>query len=248
MSKHGGPFPTEDAMFNQYLQRAVPHLLTNWNRLVAPPIPPVGAAAAAAAVPADPRRAQLETFYNQWNGLSGAPGIYSQSQNPDIRTATITGQKDTLRTQIEILMRNIFDDIPQSWLTAHDREILHLPVRKTERTHHTTPIEQAPVFGMEGLGSGEVKFNVRNVHDETRSSKEPDAEIEVKFIILRADEPRPTHINDMTRNEIFTKTIFILHCGTDNTEKVLFAAVRWVVIGNPARNSPWSPIQSIALA
>src|ERR1051326_2526309 len=227
----GKPFPHEDSKFNDYLHTAVPYLDTNWTRLVPFQSPPPAGSpsGAAAAVPADPRRAQLLTLYNNWNG------IYTQAKSPNTRTTTITDNKNDLRSQIEALMRNIFKDIPDSWLTNADREALNIPQRH-KPTHSHTPFTGFPEFTLLPQGGGDMQVKVRQEHDANRSSKPHGADIEFKWAFLPQDEPRHLTVDDLTNDMIATKSIFTLHCGPANIGKCLLAACRSAVVSSPARH------------
>jgi len=127
-----GPFPAKDAAFIVYINAAIPHLNTNWARLIPHlPSPPPGPPAP------DPRQAQLMALKTQMDF------IWPQSQNSDSATATITGQKTTYRAMIEQLMRELFEDVPASWLNDPDREILRLPKRDRTPTR-VQPMGYAP--------------------------------------------------------------------------------------------------------
>lgn len=239
-------YPKADSEFNDYVQSAVPYLIANWARLVpsvaAPPVPSPSPSPSPSPGGTDPRLPQLQTFYGSWNST------YPQSKDANTRTRTITNNKDTLRTQIEALLRSIFADIPQSFLTSADRTTLNLRARDTTPTHHHTPIVDIPVLSMKPLGQGDFTFHVSRSHDATRDSKYPGAEIEMRYQILALGAPSPAHIDDMASTYISTKAIFVFHAGTGNTGKILWAAVRWIVISDPALNSPWSGIQNMGIA
>lgn len=238
-------FPKADSEFNDYVQSAVPYLIANWARLVpsaaAPPAPLSPSPSPSLPGGTDPRLTQLQTYYATWNIT------YPRSKDANTRTQTITNDKDTLRTQIEALLRSVFSDIPQSFLTTADRTTLNLRARDTTPTHHHTPITDIPVLSMKPLGQGDFTFHVSRTHDATRDSKYPGAEIEVRYQVLALDA-RPTHIDDMTNSFISTKAIFVFHAGTQNTGKILWAAVRWIIISDPSLNSPWSGIQNMGIA
>jgi hypothetical protein len=101
--------PVKDADFNNYINIAIPYLSTNKTRL---------ALTTASQANVTSVSALLITAATGWNS------VYPQSQNPATATSSIIAGKTTIRTQIEILIRAIFADIPKSVLTQVDRRYL----------------------------------------------------------------------------------------------------------------------------
>jgi hypothetical protein len=126
---HTGTFPDEDSDFNDYIQTTAPYLNLHWERLVPystyPTAPlPSHESRVMPILPADPRKGQLQGYFTQWNIT------FPLSQNPNTRTRMVTETKDDLRELIEDLVREVFADIPHSFLTAADRKTLLLPRAK----------------------------------------------------------------------------------------------------------------------
>ncbi len=103
-----GPFPTKEAELNNYFGNSVPYLVANATRL--------GVSTAHVSA--------LNIGLNDWGSN------YSSSTDPNLRTRTITLQKDASKKTLMDTMREVFDDIPQSKLTTADRNTLHLPERQ----------------------------------------------------------------------------------------------------------------------
>lgn len=241
-------FPQPDAEFNQYLQRAVTHLLTYWNRLVASLIPPSPAPGPApAAAPADPRKEELEEKYNEWAGTVTEPGIYPKSQNPDTRTKTITGQKDTLREEIEALMRNIFDDIPASWLTPSDREVLNIHLRDAEPSPHPQIVD--PIIGLTPKQGGDVELRVRTTSDQTRPSK-PLAHIliQAQYAFTAATDLTAPAFDQCTSHYESSQALSTMHLGISNVGKRLYGYFRWYDPTHPEDSGPWTQAHTVVVA
>jgi len=113
----GGPIPSTDAEFNDYVNDAHVYFNTSGNspRIIS------GANLVA-----------YNLKIGAWRGPSGNNGVYAKSQNPATRTETTIQDKANLRKEIEDLLRDIFADIPNSVLTTTDRSTLHLPARDEE--------------------------------------------------------------------------------------------------------------------
>lgn len=243
---HRDRFPQPDAEFNEYLERAVPHLLTNWERLV-PTLPSSpGPSPGPSAAPADPRKAELEEKYNEWAGTVTEPGIYPKSQNPDTRTKTITGQKDVLRSEIESLMRNIFDDIPSSWLTPSDREILNIHMRDSEPSPHPQIID--PIIGLTPLTGGDLEVRVRNTTDETRPSKPLDhILVQVQYALVSLNDPAPPFAACILQHQS-SKALFVMRLGVENIGKRFYGYFRWYDPIHPEDSGPWTQVHTMVLA
>ena len=206
------------------MEAPVPVLLKNWQRLWL-----------------------LETEANSWRSQRDQwIAIYTKYSNPDVRTRVITKDKETVLDAFTQFAEPLNERIAASpYITNEDRAIFRIKQRSKTRKHHTAPIEDFPEFTMHGIGSGEIKFSVRGTHDGDRASKLAGTQIEVGYIILIPDVPRPTNASELTQSFISTKAIFTHNFGAQNQGKLLFAACRWIVATDPARNGPWSNIQTI---
>ena len=112
-----GPFPSKEGEFNTYVNVAVPYLVDNKVRLLV----------------SSENLDAIETGLTAWNA------IFPLSQNVNTRTKTIVKNKDVSKSVLMQAMRITFADIPQSVLTAEDRNTLNLEERSTSRTPAPVP-------------------------------------------------------------------------------------------------------------
>jgi len=247
-----GIFPAEDAEFNEYLQRGVPHLIENWARLVPapgggppPPIPIVAPApipdspssGATTAVPTDPRKVQLTELFGQWNIK------YPQSQNPDTRTSTITNEKNSLRKEIEILLRNIFADIPESWLTEQDREIFNLKQRDSTPTT-VQPMSYAPDIDIEKIEHLQHTLRFADPQNPHTQAQPAGQQIEVERMVGNAGL-NESQIN--FGNAVITgKFLHIISFTAAEVGKTAY--YRCSYITNTGKRGPWSAMTSAVIA
>jgi len=153
-----GPFPSKDADFNDYFQHAQPYLLANATRL---------------SVSAGNQTA-LGTVFSDWNS------IYPQSQNPGIRTTSITIEKNNQRDEIEDLLRSIYGDIPESVLTAQDRETLNLHERDTTPTH-INPANYAPGLSIDSILTGSHTLRISNPGNPNTQAMPEGNKVEIQY-------------------------------------------------------------------
>lgn len=225
-----GPFPTEDAKFNQYLERAIPHLLENWEKLV-PSMPGTP----------DERKEELEDLFKDWNET------YPLSQNPDTRTTTITGEKDALRDEIETLMRNIYDDIPASWLNPSDREVLNIHLRDREPSPHPHIVD--PIIGLTPLTGGEVEVRVRVTTDSTNASKPLDhILVQAQYALTDASSMTAPAFEQCTLQYQSSHALSIMQLGITNVGKKFYGYFRWYDPIHPEDSGPWTQAQSVIVA
>lgn len=112
-----GPFPSKEGEFNTYVNVAVPYLVDNKVRLMI----------------SEPNQEAIGTGLSTWNE------IFPLSQNVNTRTKTIVENKDASKSVLMQALRTTFADIPQSVLTAEDRNTLNLEARSTSRTPAPVP-------------------------------------------------------------------------------------------------------------
>jgi hypothetical protein len=79
----------------------------------------------------------ISTCCPPYSPRGAAPSPFSQ--NPNTSTVTATANKNAARDALKDLLRSIYDDIPESALTADDRTTLNLPERSTTRTPAPVP-------------------------------------------------------------------------------------------------------------
>ncbi len=163
-----GIFPTKDGDFNTYFGTAATYLTTNATSLN------VSAGNVTA----------LATLKGFWDTK------YPQSQDVNTATKTIIEEKTGVRDAIEDLLREIFGDIPQSALTAADRNTLNLHERQAGSARPA--ITTSPGLRLFALGDLEIRIECRVVGDESRPSLHPDADA-IEFRTLIGDTPPATY-------------------------------------------------------
>jgi len=155
---------------------------------------------------------------------------------------------DAFSTFAQPILKRIEGDV---YVTIDDLSVFHIKsgfLRDAVPTRHRVPIIDLPEFSMVPLGGGEARFHVRSNTDSKRASKLPGTQIEVRYLILSPDAPSPPHIDGLNRQIISSKAIFVFRSGDENTGKILYAAVRWIVVNDPSRNGPWTTIQNVGIA
>ena len=132
-----GPFPNKNADFNDYVDTTLPYLNTHKARLGV----------------TDAHLNVLNPLYNNGGvaqNLLGWSQLWPLHINDDNNTKTINTLVATRRAQIEARMRLIYDDIPNTNLTAGDRITLRLPARDTTPTD-INPAAYSPVLTMDKI-------------------------------------------------------------------------------------------------
>lgn len=233
-----GPFPTEDAKFNEYLQRAEPHLITNWDKLVAKPLEPLPPGMPPAAYL---RKAGLEELFGRWNTA------YPLSKNPDTSSETTVDDKNDLRKELEDLLRFIYDDIPNSWLTNHDRNILNIKKRDREPSPHPQIVD--PIVGLTPLTGGEVEVRVRVTTDSTNASKPIDhVLVQAQYALTEASNMTAPPFEQCTLQYQSSHALSIMQLGITSVGKKFYGYFRWYDPLHPEDSGPWTQPQSVIVA
>lgn len=233
MSTHRGPFPNENNAFNTYFNAAFAYLSlpANVTRLLI----------------SAPNLAELTAQHAIWIVL------FPLSMNDSSATKQNRGERDELREDIETTLKDIYDDIPKSVMTATDRSKLNLHLRASTHTARG-PITDIPIADARAIGGGAVKFTLRLTSDVTRASRHPLADvIEMKYVLLSLPAPgativTPATADDCERNHFSKKAIFTVHYGASAPGKMLYCFFRWVNLSNPANNSPWTGVRIVHLS
>ena len=219
----GGPFPTKDAEFNEYVNRVFPYLDVNRTRLHV----------------SDPNFDALTVLMERWTS------IYPQTQDPNLRTRTFIDDKDEVRKLLETLLRTIYGDIPRSALTAADRETLNLPAPDRQPTARGA-IGTAPYPQLLPMGGGKVRIELRVQHDRSRASMHPLAHsIEMAYTV--GTTPPASPLSAAVHTD-YKKAIRTFDLGADNPGKKLFAFFRWKNETDEGKSSPWSTLVQTVIA
>lgn len=213
---HTGIFPSKDAEFNDYFQRAVPYLNNNKVRLK---------------INADNITA-LNNYSRSW-GI-----IYPQSKDPDERTTAITNKKNAIRKEIETLLRKIYNDIPESVLTADDRAALNLKARDKEPTPAPVPITTPDVTLQPGSGN-QVVIYFEQQESKAGASKRAKPEHVANFeFCYKIGSPAPADTDDCNKRETASRSPLRINLKESDAGKKLYGYGRWVNTRN--QPGPWT--------
>jgi len=216
-------FPQKDAEFNNYVNDAIPRMASEQARLN---------------IDVDMLN-DIQALYTTWQTK------YPASQNPSTATSVIIAEKNDLRKDMQTLMRDIYDDMPDSALNETDRQVFNLPERDTTPTARGQ-INDVPVVGLKPIGGGQVRIRARTTTDATRASRHELADgIEVKYLI--SDDTPPQSVNDCPNSFISKKALFSLSLDSENAGKRFYAYLRWVNLTNQNNNGPWSSLNQTVI-
>jgi len=148
-----GRFSTKDADFSNDLNTIVPHLNSEAARLQV----------------AATRLSQLNDLKTDWDDL------FPKSTNPSTSTKTIRDTKNQTRQNMEALLREIYDDIPNSVLTNDDRDKLNLPERDSIPTPRPS-IGTEPGVIVNSRAGRKIDVECRVSGDSSRPSRHPDSD------------------------------------------------------------------------
>jgi hypothetical protein len=187
------------------------------------------------------------SFCLQYNTLYAKYSDKAESRTTAVRD-NMFKTMDDFTTFAKPILTRIEGDV---YVTLDDLSVFHIKsgfLRDRVPTRHRVPIIDMPEFSMVPLGGGEARFHVRSNTDSKRASKIPGTQIEVRYMILAPDAVSPPHVDDLNRQLISSKAVFVFRGGDANTGKILYAAVRWIVVSDPSRNGPWTTIQNMGIA
>ena len=217
-----GIFPAPDADFNIYINNSVNYLNTAAvkARLVLTPT----ATAALTRV-----NANLSTAVTGWNVL------YPQSQNPAVRTKTITDSKNNVRSLIEDDVRIIVDDIPKSVLTQTDRDTLHIAAPSTGGAASPIPTSK-PVGSIDT--SQRLQHTISFVDANSPTSRAKPDGVRGCQIWIKIGNPAPTDPSELTFVATDTRSPYIMQFDGADATKNAFYWLRWE--NTRGEVGPWS--------
>lgn len=130
-------------------------------------------------------------------------------------------------------------------VTAVDRAVFNIKKRDDIPTARPK-IKTAPYVDLKGLEGAVTQVTCRVESDSTRSSMHPDAdEIEMKYILVGANDPAPVGPEACPNSKDSKKAIFQLSSGVPNAGKRLYAYLRWHNVSEEAKSGPWSQVDTI---
>ena len=231
MTHARGIFPTKDPEFSVHINTAIPYLDTNKTRL--------GVSSA--------NNTTLNGLHNEPAGGTGWLQVFPLSQNNATRTTTITKDKNTLRRQIEALMRTIFNDIPESVLTQLDRDTLNLKKRDTIPSARAQ-ITTAPFVDFKGEEGGIILVTCRVIKKSDRASIHHDADVvQMKYIITDVDAQPPATMNDCPNVFTSKRAIFRFAEAANMPGKRLYAFLRWQNDSDKAKSGPYNQRDTVVI-
>lgn len=219
-----GIFPAPDADFNIYINNVIPYLNTSnvKSRLVLTPTATAALTRAAA---------NLTTAVTGWNAL------YPQSQNPAVRTKTITDSKNTLRGLLEDDIRIIVDDIPKSVLTQTDRDTLNIAAPSSGGT--ATPVPNSKPVGSVDNGQ-RLQHTISFVDANTPTSRAKPEGVRGCQIWIKIGGVAPVDASELTFIATDTKSPYVLQFDGADATKNAFYWLRWE--NTRGEVGPWSDV------
>lgn len=209
---HLGPFPSKEADFNMYVNESVAYLIANRTRLLV----------------SDDNQTLIENNLIAWNL------IFPPSQNTNTRTKSIVQNKDIAKDNLMIIMRKIFADIPQSALTAEDRNTLNLSLRDTTRT--AAPVPDTRPAGQVDT-SQRLRHKISFVNQDNNHAK-PEG-VRGCQIWYTIGEP-VTDLDELKFMALDTASPYIKDFSVEHAGKMVYYWLRWE--NTRGEVGPWSEV------
>jgi hypothetical protein len=223
-----GIFPGTDPEFNTFINISIPYLNVAGNkaRLVLTPT-------------ATAKLTELSSLLN--TGGTGWNAIFPQSQNPALRTSSITQSKNSLRLQIEASIRTIYDDIPKSLLTQADRDTLRIAQQGTGGAPAPVPTSR-PVAQVDT--SQRLQHTISFVDSETPTSRAKPEGVRGCQIWYKVGstvgDPR-----ELTFAATDTRSPYVLTFDGADAGKMVYYWLRWE--NTRGEIGPWSDVISATI-
>lgn len=227
----GGQIPVVLAEFNTFVNRVIPYMAdaANQDRLGV----------------SDDNKDLMEEKLG--DSTAGGSWIYLWGLTSSETTATkpLRKSRDDLIKVLSALIRDVYDDIPESALTNDDRATLLIPKRDT------TPSDRPAITDRPNLKlivKGGASFIVENRvdKDQTRPSMHPDADfIELAYIIQPTP---PANVNETNKVEVLSKAREVLTLDPATAGQKFHCYSRWVNKTDRAKSSPYTRIHSAVIS
>lgn len=223
-----GLFPDADADFNVHINNCITYLnvAANKSRLVFTPTATANLTSATSF---------LSTATTGWNT------VFPQSQNPAVRTKTITDNKNVLRDQIITNLRAVYDDIPKSILTQTDRDTLRLTVQSTSGTSTPTPTSR-PVGQVDT--SQRLQHTISFVDADTPTSRAKPEGVRGCQIWYKIGSPAADQ-RELTFAATDTRSPYVLTFEGADAGKMVYYWLRWE--NTRGETGPWSDVVSATI-
>lgn len=187
-------------------------------------------------------------FRDEWNIL------YPQYSNLNLRTKTITQEKNALKKKFTAFAARPLGKIALSNnATKSDFAVFRIGVPGHHRQARTEMLSQPPTVDLRIMGSGRVMVRVRAYEGATgRCRKHPGADaLEMRYNFLEIEEvfiPPAVSPDSCPFTHIGTVAKFHLDVGHQHLGKRMVAFVRWVSISHPSQNSIWCEVVNTIVA
>ncbi len=141
--------------------------------------------------------------------------------------------------------------------TDADAHAFNFVLERHAPTTPTASIKDGVAIKTTPLGGGDLDFSCRTSHDDHRASKADGADsLQLAFAIVDGGNmpmpgpgmPMPNPNDTGMTKEIFTKALFVFHCGPQNVGKRLIAFGRWYNTKHPELAGPWTDIIIVVIA
>jgi hypothetical protein len=223
-----GIFPNPDAEFSVYINNAINYLNVagNKSRLV---LTPTANAQLTTAL------SLLSTANTGWNA------VFALSQNPAMRTKTVTDTKNTLRDQLETALRTVYDDIPKSVLSPADRDTLGIGQQHSSGAPVPVPTSR-PLAQVDT--SQRLQHTISFVDSETPTSRAKPEGVRGCQIWYKVGstvgDPR-----ELTFAATDTRSPYVLQFDGADAGKMVYYWLRWE--NTRGEIGPWSDVVSATI-
>ncbi len=216
--------PIKDGDFNTYIKLAIPYLQANDARLGV----------------SGPNVNEMVDKLNDWNDL------YPKTQDDTQVTPILIDDKNDLRDEIEELLREVFDDIPQTALTNADRGKLKLPKRDDVNTPRPK-ITTVPFVNLLSRSSATIRVRCRVEKDSTRASRHEHADVIELCYLIGGEDDAPERPADCDTTIIFKRALHTVELDVADARKTFYSFTRWKNTSDDSKSSGWSRLESAVI-
>ena len=222
-------FPTTLEEVNTYYGIVVPYLDTHQSRLNV----------------STENNDTLQELHSEPASGNGWLQVFPLTQNEATVTNPLRNQRNALRIDITTLLREIYQDIPESALNEVDRSTLKIAKRDTKPTARG-PITTAPDVAFTPLEGGNIRQRLRVDEDANRASRHPLADGWER--VSKIGGTPPADATECPVTNTGTEALSTFNAGQENDGKRLYSFLRWINLNNPTNNSPWSPMEVVTIS
>jgi hypothetical protein len=216
--------PTQDGDFNTYIKLAIPYLQANDARLGV----------------SGPNVNEMVGKLNDWNIL------YPKTQDDTRVTPVLINEKNDLRDEIEDLLREVFDDIPESALTDADRGKLKLPKRDDVGTPRPA-ITTVPFVNLLSRSSATIQVRCRVEEDSNRASRHEHADVIELCYLIGGEDDAPASPDECNKTITFKRALHRIKLDIADARKTFYSFTRWKNTSDDSKSSGWSRLESAVI-